>query len=684
MPITPARLAFAADGTPFSEDYGDIYHAAAGGLEQSRHVFLGGNALPSRWRGRPQFTILETGFGQGLNFLATWAAWRTDPARPDRLHYLSVEKHPFTADDLARLHPHYPEVADLADRLRAVWPTLTPGLHRLEFAEAGGTNGSGATVVLTLGFGDAIALIPRLQAAPDAIYLDGFAPAKNPELWSPALLREIGLLAAPGATAATWAVAGAVRDALAGAGFAIAKRPGFGHKREMLTATLPSDGDDAGTANAPSAPDNLPARHGEQAALPAAARTTPFGQPALERRIAVVGAGLAGALIAERLASRGWQVELFERQPGPAMETSGNLAAALLPVLSLDDNRLSRLNRSAYLYALRCYRAWQQADASLLFSACGVLQIARDAVHAGKQQEILARNGFPESHVRYVDAAEGSMLASLPVAGPGWWFAEGGWINPASICRAALARAGRQLIAHWGTTIADLQYDGARWHLRDASGQVLTTVPQVVLANATDIHALPVASHLPVFRFRGQVTHLPADADGPLAGLGAVVCREGYATPAALGYHCVGASFHRGGETPLRQEDTDANLQRLERMLPGTSTQYAAGPTGDGAVLSGRVGFRPVSPDKTPIVGELYRADVMPQGRDLSAIARLPGLHVATGYGARGAVWAPLMAELLACQIAGEPLPLESDLAAAVDPARFLARTVREREFAPD
>lgn len=668
MPITPARLAFAADGTPYSEDYGDIYHAAAGGLEQARHVFLGGNGLPGRWQRRAQFAILETGFGQGLNFLATWATWRADPQRPARLHYLAVEKHPFIADDLARLHAHYPEVADLAGRLRAAWPTLTPGLHRIEFADAD----VGGTVVLTLGLGEAMTLVPRLQAAPDAIYLDGFAPAKNPDLWSPALLREIGLLAAPGATAATWAVAASVRDGLAAAGFSIERRRGFRHKREMLTACLPADAENEDSANASNAPS---------------------GQPSPERRVAIVGAGLAGALIAERLASRGWQVELFERQPGPAMETSGNLAAALLPVLSLDDNRLSRLNRSAYLYALRCYRAWQQIDPTLLFSACGVLQIARDDVHAAKQQEILARNAFPETHVRFVDAAEGSRLAGLPVAGPGWWFPEGGWINPASICRAALARAGGQLATHWNTTVGDLRHDGTHWQLFTGDGRPLTTVPQVVLANATDIHALPVASHLPVFRFRGQVTHLPANAGdtNPLAALAAVVCREGYVTPAAVGYHCVGASFHRGGESPLRPEDTAANLQRLERMLPGTSAAYetraaapadTTAPTDTRHALPGRVGFRPVSPDKIPIVGELYRADVMPQGRDLSAVARLPGLHVATGYGARGAVWAPLMAELLASQISGEPLPLESDLAGAVDPARFLARTVREREFA--
>jgi len=639
VPITPARLAFAADGTPFSEAYGDVYHTAAGGIEQARHVFLAGNGLPERWQGRHSFTVLETGFGQGLNFLATWAAWRADPARPKRLHFLSVEKHPFPVADLALLHSHYPEVAELAGRLRASWPQLTPGFHRLEFRDGD------ATLLLTLAFGEAMAMVPQFLAAPEAIYLDGFAPARNPEMWSPQLLREIALLAAPGATAATWAVAGSVRDSLAAAGFQVSKQAGFAAKRQMLLAALPG---------------------------------SPAGEEVRDRRIAIVGAGLAGVLAAERLASRGWQVQLFDRQAEPAQETSGNLTAALLPVLSLDDNRLSRLNRSAYLYALRLLREWRECDPELAFSPCGVLQIARDPVHAAKQQAIVRRNAFPETHVRMVNAAEGAELAGLPVSGGGWWFAEGAWVNPASLCRSALTRAGNAVDCHWQTAVSELRREGEQWFLYGSQGELLGEVPRVLLANAVDIAQLGVASHLPIFRFRGQVSHLPAGPGDPLAGLRAVVCRDGYVTPAFAGVHCVGASFHRGGEPPLREEDSDANLERLERMLPGTRAAF------DPASVGGRVGFRPVSPDKVPMIGELYRGDALPQGRDLAAVERLPGLFVATGYGARGATWAPLMGELLASQLEGEALPLEADLAGTVDPARFLARTVRERELAAD
>lgn len=635
--ISPAALGFDADGTPRSPDYDDVYHSAAGGLPQAQAVFLAGNRLPQRWQGRDHFTILETGFGLGINFLATWQAWRNDPAAPTRLHYLSVEKHPCTVAALAAAHAALPDdSATLAAHLRAHWPVLTPGMHRLEFVDGA------RSLVLTLALGDATALLPQFVAAADAIYLDGFSPAKNPALWSPALIREIALLAAPGCTVATWSVAGSVRDALTAAGFHVEKFPGFGGKRERLA--------------------------GELAAGPAEPARSPTPRTAI-----VIGAGLAGCLTAERLAAHGWAVCLLERRPAPAMETSGNLAAALLPVLSLDDNRLSRLNRAAYLYALRRYRDWLAAG-TMRAAFCGVLQIARGNEHADKQRDILARNAFAPDFVRWVEAAEARALCGAEVSDGGWWFAGGGWVHPPSVCAAALQAGGTRIDARFNTRVAQLDYHDGNWIARSDAGDELARAPTVVLAGALDIAELAPAAHLPIFRFRGQVTHFAPIA--ATANLSAVVCREGYLTPAVDGLHCIGASFQRSADPQRRPEDDLANLARLDSVVPGAGGQV------NHAELTARVGFRPVSPDKVPIVGGVYRPDVLPQGRDLSGIARWPGLYVATGYGARGAVWAPLMAELLACELSGEALPLESDLASHVDPARFLARQVREKNLA--
>lgn len=228
-PLVPASLILNDDGTPYSPTYGDVYHSAAGGHAQATHVFMSGNGLPARWRGRDRFVILETGFGLGTNFLATWLAWLDDPQRCPELHFISLEKHPFSASDLARAHKVWPEFAALSEELRRRWPvseSMAPGEHRLDLSEG--------RVILRLVFGDAVTMLRMLDAEVDAFYLDGFSPAKNPELWSPELCRSLYRLAAPGATIATWSVAGAVRRALSDAGFAVEKRPGFADKRQML------------------------------------------------------------------------------------------------------------------------------------------------------------------------------------------------------------------------------------------------------------------------------------------------------------------------------------------------------------------------------------------------------------------------------------------------------------------
>ncbi|MFN6962077.1 MAG: tRNA (5-methylaminomethyl-2-thiouridine)(34)-methyltransferase MnmD, partial [Rhodocyclaceae bacterium] len=345
-PIIPAELAFDGNGTPFSASFGDVYHSASGGLEQARHVFLAGNDLlggTSRWRNRPSFSILETGFGLGLNFLVTWQAWRDDPARPDRLHYFAIEKHPFRRDDLARLHARFPSLAPFASDLQKSWPSLIRGFHRLHFA--------GGAVTLTLIFDAVQTAANDIAGQFDAFYLDGFSPAKNPEMWSAKLCEALAWLAAPGATLATWTVAGDVRRNLSAAGFTLERRPGFGAKREMLVG-----------------------RYTGGAVLPA---PTSSG-----KRIAVIGAGIAGLACAERLAARGCEVTLFERRSHIAAETSGNHQAILLPALAVDATRLSRLNQVAFLYALRRLDDLAAAGHAVAHGLCGVFQIARDAAHA--------------------------------------------------------------------------------------------------------------------------------------------------------------------------------------------------------------------------------------------------------------------------------------------------------------
>ncbi len=229
QPITPAQIEFgpAVSDPPRAPAFDDIYHPHVGALAQARHVFLQGNGLPGRWAGRADFVILETGFGLGNNFLATWQAWRLDPARCERLHFVSIERHPPSAADLARAHADSP-LADLALQLLGAWPPLTPNLHGLDF--------EGGRIRLTLALGDVAMLLPALRLSADAVFLDGFAPARNPQMWQPRVLKAIGRLAAPQATAASWSVAREVRAGLSTAGFEVQRAHGIGGKREITLA----------------------------------------------------------------------------------------------------------------------------------------------------------------------------------------------------------------------------------------------------------------------------------------------------------------------------------------------------------------------------------------------------------------------------------------------------------------
>jgi tRNA U34 5-methylaminomethyl-2-thiouridine-forming methyltransferase MnmC len=237
--MTPAALAFRDDGTLFSPLHEDIYHSAAGAIDQACFVFLKGNGLPERWRMKSRFTILEAGFGLGINFLATWAAWRNDPQRSDTLDFVSIEKHPFSADDLRRAHAAILDdesITPLANSLVQAWPALSPGMHRIEF-ETGALH-------LTLVFGDiaeALVDLGKTEFNGDALFLDGFAPSKNPDMWTPEIFMRLASLSRGDATFATYTSSGHVKRALLASGFYYRKVRGFGGKRAMLVGSKSLD-----------------------------------------------------------------------------------------------------------------------------------------------------------------------------------------------------------------------------------------------------------------------------------------------------------------------------------------------------------------------------------------------------------------------------------------------------------
>ncbi|CAB3765326.1 bifunctional tRNA (5-methylaminomethyl-2-thiouridine)(34)-methyltransferase MnmD/FAD-dependent 5-carboxymethylaminomethyl-2-thiouridine(34) oxidoreductase MnmC [Paraburkholderia humisilvae] len=658
--LTPAKLVFRTDGTPYSPLHDDVYHSAAGAFAQARHVFLQGNALPERWRARRVFSVLETGFGLGVNFLATWAHWRADPARCERLHFVSIEKHPFSQADLRTAHEAIVADASIAKLSRALvdaWPMLVPGMHRLEFE-----NGH---VTLTLVFGDAQHTLPSLWMRADAFYLDGFAPAKNPDLWSPEVFRSLTRVAADDATFATYSSAGDVKRGLTQAGFECRKVEGFAGKRAMLVGRF--------------APRWRVRRYEPPVALSVS-----------ERHAIVIGAGLAGCALTERLAARGWHITLLERHHAAAREASGNPAGVFHPMLSRDDSVASRITRAGFLYTLRRWSmletsAWRPARGSE-----GLLQIAESEDEARAFAQVLAALGYPPEFVIPVSRDDAARIAGVPVARGGCYFRHGGWVDPAQLCAAQCASAGQRLERRYGVQAARIERSGDQWTVFDGAGQTLARAPVVIMANAHDAARLAGLNHAPTRSVRGQLTLVP---NGTLAGLRVPVIGEGYAVPLAEGSTLAGATYDIDDpDTALRAEAHIENIERVAQMLPSLAdgsmrVPIEAGEFLTSPTLTGRVAFRCVTSDRLPMIGTL--ADETAAIADAAKLRgawprdlpRASGLCGAFAFGSRGLVWAALGAELIASQLEGEPWPIERELAEAIDPARFLLRALRHDAF---
>lgn len=634
-PLRPARLVF-RDGVPCSTDYDDVYFAREGGLDEARHVFLAGNDLPRRWQDARSFTIGETGFGTGLNFLLSVAEWRRlAPARA-RLHYVSVERHPFTQTDLHQVLEPFSALATEREALLGAWPPLVEGLHRRELFAG--------RITLTLLFGDAGEMLAGLDARVDAWYLDGFAPARNPQMWQAELFRQIARLSRPGATFATFTAAGNVRRGLAEAGFTVHKRPGFARKREMLAGSIA-----------------IPTK--ESSAKPWFALPGPSHE---ERRATIVGAGLAGATTAFALAERGWQVRVIEAG-AVADGASGNPTGVLMPRLNANMDAGARFHLAAFLNTVAWLETLEGRGLDTGFHRTGVLQLDTRRRHVQRIHPAL-----PADVVTALEREAAQNLAGVPLGGDALLYPAGGWLSPPRLCRTLLAHPGIEVRTNLSVERMVLADD--RWHLHTAAGTFVA--PVVILANGARAMDMVADRHWNLQRVRGQISYLQAPrTDWPALP----VCGDGYVCPTDNDFLVIGATFDAANQDPaLREADHQANLDTLHRSLP----TLAAHP-----VIGGRVGFRTSSPDRLPILGAVPDPDFFrtayadlrhgPRRRPMPAAHYLPGLHVTTAHGSRGLTTCPLAAAQLAAQLEQEPLPLLRDQLQATHPGRLLIRQLQ-------
>jgi tRNA 5-methylaminomethyl-2-thiouridine biosynthesis bifunctional protein len=671
--LQQATISWDAKGQPRATDFDDLYFSSASGLAETRYVFLHNNGLPQRWATfkRPFFTIGETGFGTGLNFLAVANHWLNHNSS-GTLHFVSAEKYPLSRSDLQQALSLWPALSELASALIEQYPPPIPGIHRLYLANN--------RIVLTLLYGDANTMFASLSGSDhplfsslnnpvvNAWFLDGFAPAKNPQMWTDDLFQTLANLSGPGTTFSTFTAAGSVRRGLQAAGFEVQKVPGFGQKLHMLCGYMA---------------DPITPEVSETDWQPAS-RNAKFQPPwYLPPRLSppasalVIGGGIAGCATARSLADRGISVTLIEQHPQLASEGSGNPQAILYPKLSSQRSSLSRFGLMALLHATRYHRDFLREEAT--GSPCGVLVLPNNSRDLPLFEE-LARQ-YPAELVTLVTGSPLDDTAGIPLGiGAGLFFPQLGWIKPVAVCRAL---TDHPLIHHQTAAITTLHHEQHQWQAYDRHGTLSATAPVAVIASGTGSAAFIQTAHLPLKPIRGQISCLPATADSKQ--LKTVICGEGYLAPASDGIHTLGATYNISEtSTTVRAQDHRDNLAQLQKTAPEVAALF--GPV-DANLLDGRAAFRCTTPDYLPIAGpapiaERYRLDYALLRKNARAHipvagACWPGLYLNCGHGSRGMSYAPLCAELLASQICGEMPPLERDLRQAIHPGRFIIRDMK-------
>ncbi|MBC7006700.1 bifunctional tRNA (5-methylaminomethyl-2-thiouridine)(34)-methyltransferase MnmD/FAD-dependent 5-carboxymethylaminomethyl-2-thiouridine(34) oxidoreductase MnmC [Photobacterium sp. BZF1] len=666
--IENAVLDWNESGTPVSNDFDDVYFSNANGLEETRYVFLHQNGLPTRWEtfDRRRFVVAETGFGTGLNFLAVWQWFKAfreaNPgATTKELHFISFEKFPVTKDDLIKAHESWPELADLASQLHAHYPPAVADCHRIVLEDG--------MITLDLWFGDIKDCMPQVWTNNDGIvdawFLDGFAPSKNPEMWNQDLFNGMAKLARVGCSTATFTAAGFVRRGLIEAGFDMKKVKGFGTKREML----------AGSVTERKYRGNVKPWYNRKSAN--------LGDGHEDSSIAIIGGGVGSATTALALARRGIKTTLYCADELPAEGASGNRQGAVYPLLNGSNDALSRFFASAFLYARQFV---EQAAKHNTFSHewCGVTQLAWDDNSTSKLEKMMT-GGFPEQLIRQLDVEQTEQVTGVASGHSSVNYPLGGWLCPQELTRALIEQAQELGFLELKTQV-DIQQINQQpgqqndqcWELTDQQGQSYQH-QTVIVANGHRFAEFAQTQDIPAYSVRGQVSHIPTNPS--LNPLKTVLCYDGYLTPdnASGESHCIGASYRRGSvDLTFSPEEHADNKQRLVDCLPKASWPQDIDMSGEQA----RVGVRCASRDHLPFVGDVCQYDqLVEQYTDLKnqqdSAENVPvyhNLYSMIGLGSRGLSSAPLLGELLASQICGDPLPLPNSVLEALHPGRMWVR----------
>lgn len=611
--------------TPSSERFDDVYFSKAGGFDETNYVFLQGNDLPNRFAHlgeHEHFVIMETGFGTGLNFLATCLLWQQVAPPSARLYFVSTEKYPLSYADLTTALSAWQDeqTAPFIKELLDNYPLALVGCHRLHFGN----------ICLDLWLGDAsdsFANMYTKQGQPkgqaDAWFLDGFAPTKNSELWSDEIFNQIKRLSKPNATLATFTSSGAVRRALTAIGMTVQKIKGFGRKREMITATFD------GNIMPKSTPKPMP-------------ESTP-------KSAVIIGTGVSGLFTAHALASRGVEVSLIDKT-APLSGASGNPKALFAPKLTQLSDAPNHLPTVSFLYAERIYKAFNQSLDDEIFSRTGAIDFLLPTQKTHEKLAHLA-NSYPDELITVFNENFNLDNADFNHQIINTHTPKAGLIDTHKLANFILSNP---LIHFKQFHAKHITQDNNTWTVKSDDSQLSADI--VVICAGFESYLLNDELFNPR-KIRGQVSWLDIGciSNELKTKIATPIKYDGYCatfdkdgTPMFL----MGASFVRNDtNTSVRDDEHEFNLDKLRQSLPRLADELNINIKD----LHGRASIRAQTPDYHPLVGH---------------VGGHHGLYTVYGMGSKGFSFAPLCSEILAGLIFDEPLPVSGALLAKLNPSR--------------
>jgi len=644
MPVYNAQLDWQVS-TPLNKQFNDPYFSLADGLAESDYVFLQHNLLPENWKGKRKFIIAETGFGTGLNFLLTAARWTETESENSYLTYYSVEKYPLTHGDLAKAFKNWPQFNSISSNLLKNYPSRLPGFHTIRF------NIERITLVLMIG--DVLPMLSNMQCNVDSWYLDGFSPAKNPEMWTKEVCKTIASLSHKQTRFATFTAAGEVRRNLQSVGFDVKKTAGFGKKREMLSGIFSG---------------KQKQKHQKAPWFNITNATNPENND-----VVIIGGGLAGLNCAWMLSQQNINCTLIEAGDSLASGASGNTAGIVLPRFSLDMNLESQFYISSFLDAVAYLHLLKQENNELLWHQSGVLELASE-----QRMDKISSLDLPENFVQCLTQEQASDKANVRLSSGGMLFPEAGYVNPLQLCTLLAKNCAKHLSIRKNTTVNKLKRHLDCWQLFDEKKELISEATTVIFANGFDAQKILQLKNLNLSKSRGQLSYIPTQE--AFKDLNLPICSDGYIIPEINGLHVIGATYGSNDDRKLSLQDHLKNLQGVEKILDA-SLQLG------NEELLGRVSFRTTSLDHLPLVGPVpdeaaYLKDYadIRHGRNSELYPQakyLPNIYLTTGHGSRGLVSCFTSAAYLTSLICGNPVSWSENISHLLHPARFLIRGMK-------